>query len=801
MKINVFRSKVVIKLLKKVALSYFLLTLFTPVTAQLQESWKQQIGTEFYNETLLGMDIDSSGNVYVVGTFKSMGTDGLFVGYNKFGQEVKLISTGGTNYDVYVVKYNPDGVVLDWSIFMGLNNIVSETVKVSPGGNVYLLGYFDGTLDIRGRSIPSYGETDVFLIKLQKESLWDIDTILTWGSVGADKGIDMDIDTEGNVYVTGTIQGNTSGDVNIEASGKQKIFVTKMNKNNIALWTNKIGSELGDAVAFSIHVRNFVHISYMSLQMELPEFGMYGYNVYTAYYAKDDGDYYHGHGILSDLVSWGYEGSDVIETDSNVIITYFRNTVYGKTNHVLRIGDELDNAYRSDSGNCRINCFSLFKNKIYQGGTLEGSVIYENNGEESEIYNGEKTGYFAIFDEYDMTLSNFKFIDNSHEVTQIQSFGNFIYVGGIIQNPNNPDRTDVFLHKYIDITGLSSNAFLDTVIVEGADSSKQHVNVFVAYLPHETKTVPKDIDIVPSHPGATYNVEYAERLTYLGIDSVPDYTEIQVISENQQDTMYFKVAYLVRRATNAELHTLSVPVSDSLLFDDSTSHFTAYLPYWIDSIPAINVFLHDEKAKYRMSSIENLSDTMTISVIAHDTTVQKHYTIDFVVDDIPVSQIKDIAFYFAYDSLVPGFSKDVYVYDLFIPADDGVSSYLGALDYTLSDPRLGHALELDSHSISLKLWVNDVISDTTLYKFNVQILEEEEETSILIRKNAKIEVYPNPFTNRINIVAEGKKYNLVSSAGQVLAAEQNTNYIETSHLAPGIYYIVFDNRVFKVVKE
>jgi hypothetical protein len=773
-----------------------LLLVINPINtlgSPLVERWHQRIGTDFYNETILGLDVDAQGNVYIVGTFKSVGTGGMHVGYDRFGS-VDLVSVAGTSYDIYVVKYSPQGAVLQWNVYAGYNNYVSECVKVSPDGSIYLLGYFDGTMNLRGRSIPSNGGTDVFLFKMRKSD-FEIDTILTWGSTADDKGVDMAIDDDGNVYVTGTIQGNTTGFLQLNATGKRKIYVSKIASNLTPEWNKIIGSEHADPSVFALHVKENVNVSYMDLAMLFPEYGMVGYNVFAAY-DKNTGEHVDGHGIMSDLVDWEYEASEIIETDSLLIMTYFRNTVWGKTNHVFTNDMDTDNMYRSVEGESRINSFTPLKNKLYQGGIFSGEVYYRNEGNETLLYTGETIGYVAIFNENDKTVTNIKTIPNSLEVKHITSDKNILYVAGIQKNPKDK-ITDVFIASYIDTTGLSSQTGIQNITAQGVDSVVTSGDLTTVYVPFNTYDVPV-LSVELSDTNATHTLIQAQSLS--------DTTTISVTSENTLHTQKHKVIYVKNRSTVAYMTTFDVLGADSVTpeFDTSITHYTAYMPYWYDSIPGLNIYVQDENASFVVSSVESLSDTMTITVMAHDTTIQHNYTLNFIVEDLPQVEMENIQLSFVHDSITPAFDPAVYDYTIYIP-DAGI--YTGAFDYELSDPRLGHLLEKDNDTLSVKLWINNVPSDTLTYRFIVVVNDDlpeedpEDEVSIKNVKYSDVEIYPNPFTNSLNIVAQGKKYRLVSSDGQELATEQNVSEISTIDLPAGMYFVVFEDWVYKAIKQ
>lgn len=134
-------------------------------------------------------------------------------------------------------------------------------VAVDGSGNVYVVGYFNGDdVDFNPGGTPhersSNGDSDVFLAKYNAAGnlLWGHPI----GGTGTDLGYGIAVDGSGNVYVTGSFEGNVDFDPDpgdshpLSSNGNADIFVAKYDTNGDFLWAHGIGGtgfERGYAIA------------------------------------------------------------------------------------------------------------------------------------------------------------------------------------------------------------------------------------------------------------------------------------------------------------------------------------------------------------------------------------------------------------------------------------------------------------------------------------------------------------------------------------------------------------------------
>jgi len=184
------------------------------------ELWTRQFGTSS-GDAVVGVAVDSSGNVYVAGI-----TGGALPGQT---------SSGG--WDAFVRKYNGSGNVL-WTRQFGTSaSDYAYGVAVDGSGNVCVAGYTDGALP--GQT--SSGSRDAFVRKYDGSGnvLWT----RQFGTSASDYAYGVAVDASGNVYVTGETWGALPGQT---FSGYYDAFVRKYDDSGNELWTRQFGTSYWD---------------------------------------------------------------------------------------------------------------------------------------------------------------------------------------------------------------------------------------------------------------------------------------------------------------------------------------------------------------------------------------------------------------------------------------------------------------------------------------------------------------------------------------------------------------------------
>ena len=206
------------------------------------------------NEYGYDIALDSSGNTYITGTF--LGTVD-FGGGN---------ITAAVLIDTFVIKTNSSGVFQWVKTYGGSASEFGYRIAVDSSDNVYITGHFTGTLDFGGGNVTSVGNEDIFVLKLNSSGVFQ--WVKTYGDTSADFGYGIAVDSSSNVYITGYFVGTVDfGGGNVTSVGNQDIFVLKLNSSGEFQWINNYGDTLSDwGYGIAVDSSSNVYITgYMSL--------------------------------------------------------------------------------------------------------------------------------------------------------------------------------------------------------------------------------------------------------------------------------------------------------------------------------------------------------------------------------------------------------------------------------------------------------------------------------------------------------------------------------------------------------
>ncbi len=159
--------------------------------------WASTWGGRDWDEAY-DVEIDSQGNIYVVGDHKGftdfMPGDGEFV-----------IRSLGLGFDSYLMKFNPSGDVIWVKTWGGIDFDKARGVAIGPDGGIYITGSFKGFADFNPGgeklSFKAAGSADSYLMKVDPsgEFVW----AKTWGGDDWDEASGVAVSAAGIVYVTG----------------------------------------------------------------------------------------------------------------------------------------------------------------------------------------------------------------------------------------------------------------------------------------------------------------------------------------------------------------------------------------------------------------------------------------------------------------------------------------------------------------------------------------------------------------------------------------------------------------------
>jgi len=194
----------------------------------------------------LSIALDSSENLYVSGQFIS---DTLH-----FNNDISPLLRTGYYADGYFAKYNSNGKCLWAEIIAGEKNDQVNNIVVDVIGNVYISGgTLSSTLNFNnGKLLNLSGFYDGYIAKYNTngQCLWAEEIA---GNGGDDSPTNLVIDGNSNLYIAGWFKCptlNFNNGVTLTHTGFQDGYITKYNTNGLCQWAEKI---VGNDDQFYIH--------------------------------------------------------------------------------------------------------------------------------------------------------------------------------------------------------------------------------------------------------------------------------------------------------------------------------------------------------------------------------------------------------------------------------------------------------------------------------------------------------------------------------------------------------------------
>ena len=189
--------------------------------------WTKQFGAVNAQTYPYGINVDSSGNVYLAGHCW-----GSLFGYAEIG-----------TYDAFVSKFDPSGNLLkSYSTGAAGVGTAFRDVVLDANGNVYTFGYTEGS--INGNTLS--GTNDALILKF--DSSLNVLWTKQFGG-GATRGYGGLIDSENNVYMTGHTTGSLPGHTLI---GARDFWLVKYDSNGNLLNSAQLGNT--SATIYSLYV-------------------------------------------------------------------------------------------------------------------------------------------------------------------------------------------------------------------------------------------------------------------------------------------------------------------------------------------------------------------------------------------------------------------------------------------------------------------------------------------------------------------------------------------------------------------
>lgn len=222
----------------------------TKWTSTPSHSWSRSIQSDDASEGH-AIAVDGSGNVYVTGRFEGTAD------FDVTGGGMSITSSGG--YDIFVMKIAASGSLTWVKTIGGTGTDEGNGIALDASGNVYVCGYFNGTVDFDpGASttdLTSNGGMDAFILKLNGSG--NLDWARSIGGTGSENAADIAVDGNDPVIVgnfSGTVDFDPNAGTNdLTSAGNSDIFMLKLASTGSFDWAKSIGGSQADE-AFAVDI-------------------------------------------------------------------------------------------------------------------------------------------------------------------------------------------------------------------------------------------------------------------------------------------------------------------------------------------------------------------------------------------------------------------------------------------------------------------------------------------------------------------------------------------------------------------
>ena len=287
--------------------------------------WVRPFGTAVGTTDARSIDLDSAGNLYVVGYTSS---SSLTLGST-------TLATRGSG-DAFAAKLNNDGNFV-WAKSWGSTGDDSAySLFIDANDRLHVGGYYSGTVDFDPASTTtsrtSVGGYDAFVSRL--DSNGNFLSVTSFGGVDSDFLREVVGDTNGNVFAAGYFSGTSQfGSHSLTSAGGTDSYLCKLNAAGSIEWAHQAAGIPSGTTSPKLAVTSSGDVFFSGSFTEDVNFGP-GTTVLSSAGLSDvfltkwstDGNLLQA-GQLSGPASMGIAGLKVDATDQPVVYGYFAGTV------------------------------------------------------------------------------------------------------------------------------------------------------------------------------------------------------------------------------------------------------------------------------------------------------------------------------------------------------------------------------------------------------------------------------------------------------------------------------------------
>ncbi len=175
-----------------------------------------------------GIDVDNQGNCYISGYFEESVT---------FGNTPELTTVANREAFIAKLDYRQNWEWSRQTVGAYDNRNTGDDIVVDSEGNSFIVGGFEGSVDFGETELTPDNNAALFVAKLNNEGDW-----LWVRKADGPRSGNVDIDSEGNAYVTGNFWEDASfGQFQLQSAGGSDIFVAKIDEEGSWRWAERAG--------------------------------------------------------------------------------------------------------------------------------------------------------------------------------------------------------------------------------------------------------------------------------------------------------------------------------------------------------------------------------------------------------------------------------------------------------------------------------------------------------------------------------------------------------------------------------
>lgn len=206
--------------------------------------WAKRIGGTGY-DLPGGLAFDAANNPVLTGEFSDV------VDFDPGAGTSNLTSTGSS--DIFVWKLDASGNYLWAKKIGGANSDSGKSIDCDAGGNIYMTGYYNGTVDFdpgaAAFNLTNAAPLSMFVLKLDAAGnfIW----AKTAGGSGNCSPTNLRVGVAGNILITGSFRDVVDFDPsaaasNQNSSGIEDVFIWKLSAAGAFVWAKRIGGTGND---------------------------------------------------------------------------------------------------------------------------------------------------------------------------------------------------------------------------------------------------------------------------------------------------------------------------------------------------------------------------------------------------------------------------------------------------------------------------------------------------------------------------------------------------------------------------